>query len=124
MTSPGDLRRAYGQAQADATASYEAAEIALAACGGNSDLSTAEGRRVLALIDAAAAAAARADRHGKRGAEGFHLAWCCTACRRQLLTRAEMTAVLAVVPLIAPAAAVIEVQGRLAAGSCDLRRTA
>jgi len=56
--------------------------------------------------------------------EGFHLARCCTAYRRQLLSTAEMTAVLAVVPVIAPAAMVIDRHGCLAAGSCDLRRTA
>ena len=58
------------------------------------------------------------------GAEGFHLARCCAAYRRQLLTTAQMTAVLALVPVIAPAAVVTERGGYLAAGPCDLRRTA
>ena len=56
-------------------------------------------------------------------APGFHLARCCAACRRHLLTAAQMTAVLAVVPVIAPAAVVIDRGGHLTAGPCDLRRT-
>ena len=55
--------------------------------------------------------------------EGLHLARCCAAYRRQLLTAAQMTAVLAVVPVIAPAAVVIDRGGRLTADPCDLRRT-
>ena len=58
------------------------------------------------------------------GAEGFQLARCCTAYRRQLLTTAQITAVLAVVPVIVPAAVVTDQNGYLAAGPCDLRRTA
>jgi len=58
------------------------------------------------------------------GAEGLHLARCCAAYRRQLLTTAQMTAVLAVVSVIALSAVVTDRDGYLAAGPCDLRRTA
>jgi hypothetical protein len=57
-------------------------------------------------------------------AEGFCLTRCCAAYRRQLLTTAQMTAVLAAVPVIGPAAVVTDRDGRLAAGPCDRRRTA
>jgi hypothetical protein len=56
--------------------------------------------------------------------QDLHLARCCTAYRRLLLTRNQMNAVLALVPVIAPAAVVIEQHGCLTAGPCDLRRTA